>query len=131
MVEPANWAEDRLSELDHHGVKGMKWGVRKQDFKIGARGTNSTPFKERSGKEKAYTAGRIATGAGAGIIGKNVAGVGASLTVRALGGSPAAQIGATNVASLLGAYGGYKYGSAVYKNNTKDWSGRGTTKKRG
>ena len=29
MVEPTNWAEDRLSELDHHGVKGMKWGVRK------------------------------------------------------------------------------------------------------
>ena len=32
MVEPTNWAEDRLSELDHHGVKGMKWGVRKDRY---------------------------------------------------------------------------------------------------
>ncbi len=33
MTETTNWAEDRLNELDHHGVKGMKWGVRKDEYR--------------------------------------------------------------------------------------------------
>ena len=43
MVDKHNsFVQQQMStELTHHGVKGMKWGVRKQDFKLAPKGTNS------------------------------------------------------------------------------------------
>jgi hypothetical protein len=66
--------------LEHHGVKGMKWGVRK------ARGATSHPNLRRAGR--AADAGLAGTVAGASLHGVldplTAASVGAAVTVHVL-----------------------------------------------
>ena len=52
------------NELSHHGVKGMRWGVRKQRFSsgIGRRGKSVSP-NSSSGHKKMSTAKKVAIGA--------------------------------------------------------------------
>ena len=132
MVDKHNsFVQQQMStELTHHGVKGMKWGVRKQDFKLAPKGTNSKSFRKRSVKEKVYTGGRIATGAVGAKLASRIIGNAAGMTVSALGGSPQLASGVAQWGNIIGAYGGYKYSSALYKNNTTGWKSRGTTESR-
>lgn len=48
------------NELQHHGVKGMKWGVRKDRIKTGGKSAGSKPKGEEQGSSVKEKAARVA-----------------------------------------------------------------------
>jgi len=82
--------------LEHRGVKGMRWGVRK------ARG-DRTAFSERSKKQKAAILG---VGTVAGLAGvKLIMGKTLSLPLSAIGGAAAATAGVALTKKMLDKHG--------------------------
>lgn len=95
--------------LEHAGVKGMKWGKRRQELKD----AKAKMVLDKRGKdvrsEDTKKAGKEAVGLALGAIG--------ALTISKLSGSPALRLGSKLVGSFLA---GSAIGSTVVYNNSKN-----------
>jgi hypothetical protein len=90
--------EEIYAYLEHHGVKGQKWGVRR------ARSSKSVP--KLSKREKV---GIAAIGAGVGILGARfMANRGMNIPIQAAFGGATAYAGATAAQLLMEKYGDQK-----------------------
>ena len=93
------------NELYHHGVKGMKWGVRKEDYKAMSRAdrkaTRNKFYRDNPNENRKKRAGRY----GIAIGGNTGAAVGV------LGGAAAGAAIGSSVAGPAGAYAGYTIGA--------------------